>query len=96
MELIVDDYCTINAGKFLDDNYEKFHSCVKRYNEIMGKVIEAGFLSGEVSDALTEFLEQVKVATSQTTSKADDIGKKYKRYCDNYIEELDKADSVLH
>lgn len=96
MDIIVDDEITKQNGSYFKEEYEKFSDCLDKYISILEEVKKSGIISGEVSDALDEFIIQVKAYTSQGEKLVLTNGKQYEQYCDNFFADLDKADGVLY
>lgn len=96
MEVIVDDEYVEKMGSFFKENYNELHYVIKEYKRIMQWVVEEGIKSGEIHDALIEFINQVSMSVNSDGLSAAEIGSAYNRYCYNYISDLDSADGDLY
>lgn len=96
MNLVVNDDYIKSMGKFLKDSYKELNDVTVRYMEILQGVLDKGIVEGKPHDSLEEFIEQVRCSSSQSDTSATSAGKKYRTFCEQYIEHLDDADEDLY
>lgn len=94
--VIVDEFIKEDVASFLFDNNNKINDVIYEYMEIMREVKEKGIQTGKTADALEEFINQVNNETTSKESSLSNMGNQVKRFCDNFITKVDKADKNLY
>lgn len=92
--VVVDEYYA-KIGQWLCDQGSDFSREVERYCLIMDKVVEDGFMGGKTSEALKEFIAQVRMDLDGDTNLETDGSAAY-RYTENFITKIDDADDDLY
>ena len=98
MKLIVNDENIVNMGKFFKDQYKLVDSYTGEYIRILDDLTaeDGGISSGQTHDALVELQKQVVTTSDVKNSSAKKAGENCQTTCNNFINELDKADKDLY
>ena len=91
-DLIVYDNSCINTIKQYKEYGSRIENLLVRYNNILKSVIDSGVKSGKVNDNLKKFsseAEKLKKETGELSSKAAQC-------IDDFLKDMDKADSYLY
>ena len=90
-ELIVDDeYCKA-MGKYFVNQGEQLEKQINDYILILQDVKSKAIISGEVSDALSAYIEYVK----RLNKKISNISTSTKSDIDNFLARIDSEDKYL-
>lgn len=90
--LIVDVEAYRNQKNAVKNITQKLEDIMNEYIKLMEKAKESGASSGETSNALENFINEIK-SKKQNLS---DIGKKYDKEVDAFLEEVDEEDDLLY
>lgn len=90
-ELIIDDdYCRA-MGSFFTKQGEEIDSLVVDYISILQEVKSKGIMSGDVSSALSSYIDYVK----KLNKKIGDISTSTKTQIDSFLSRVDAEDKYL-
>lgn len=98
-DLIIEDENCKEVGENYVKEATKFEDILKEYIRIMEEVVESGIPSGQVHENLKVFLDEgiKKINTgSDGTGERLFLANKAKTCNDEFIEEIDEADSYLY
>lgn len=88
--IINDDEIEMIKGEIIA-RAETFEENVKTLNEIVERIVAEGIKKGEISNKLSRFSGEV----SNLTTHLRDIAKEVTTQSDNFLQDIDTADSCL-
>ena len=91
MDLIIEDEYVQQMGEYLCEEAQFIHKLLREYITILKNVCEDGITEGKTARALAEFVSQ-----AEQIKGIDEIGNAAKRFCKNYINQIDSADGDLY
>lgn len=89
--IVNDDACSV-AGKEYKDMADKFNTYLNTYSGILQRILSDGIPSGKVHNNLQKFSESVDTLKDQIGDLADTAEK----CANNFVSDMDKADSYLY
>lgn len=96
MSLVIDDSHIDTLKQYIMTQSNSIDSLINQYVSTMNTVIEAGFMEGATSEALTVFLKEVENDVGKNNSNPGQLKDQSERFCINYIKKIDKADKELY
>lgn len=88
---IDDDYIKASA-KLLQKKSEDLQNGVDNYLSILDGILSDAIMEGETADALNSFISYAKTLAGIIKS----VGEECKVLCENFLQEVDIADSELY
>lgn len=96
MSLVIDDSHIDAVKEYVTTQCKAIEDIVYQYVQTMNSVIETGIMEGATTEALKEFLSQVKSDLEDSNMNPELMGTMTERFCTNFIKKVDKADKQLY
>lgn len=92
VDIKLDDEYIKNMGKLYGEWCEELQKGIDSYILIMNTILSEAIIEGETAEALKEFVSYAKTLSGII----EPLGNECQNMCNNYLVEIDKADSELY